>query len=200
MGHRLSSGLSRWLDDAVAGGEHPGLPERRLARVEQAHPRSPASVDREWGEAPPETPMSDTASGHVEYVRTVWPARPVHLPSIREQVRRWLDPLGLTGDTEQDFVLAASEAASNAVEHAYRPATAEDTVELTFWTEARAICIEIVDHGRWRAPAPVPGARGRGLMIMNGIIHTVLVHYDSRGTRVLLRHPTPVPLDQRRAT
>jgi serine/threonine-protein kinase RsbW len=141
--------------------------------------------------------MSDAEPGHVEYVRHVWPARPVHLASIRAEVRRWLTPLELTGDTEQDFVLAASEAASNAVEHAYQPTTAEDTVELTFWLEAHAICIEIVDRGHWRAPAPAPGSRGRGLMLMSNIIHTVLIHYDARGTRVLLRHPMPEPLDQR---
>jgi serine/threonine-protein kinase RsbW len=144
--------------------------------------------------------MSDSAPGHVEYVRQVWPARPVHLASIRAEVRRWLTPLGLTGDTEQDIVLAANEAASNAVEHAYRPVTAEDTVELTFWIETRAICIEIVDHGRWRAPGPLPSPRGRGLKLMSSIIHTVLIHYDGRGTRVLLRHPAPEPLDQRRAS
>jgi anti-sigma regulatory factor (Ser/Thr protein kinase) len=115
----------------------------------------------------------------------------VHLSSIRAEVRRWLAPLGLPEDTEQDIVLAANEAASTAAEHAYQPATAEDTVELTFWVEARAVCIEIVDHGRWRAPVPGPGFRGRGLMMMSNLINTVLIHYDGRGTRVLLRHPAP---------
>jgi serine/threonine-protein kinase RsbW len=143
--------------------------------------------------------MSDAAVGRVEYVHHVCPARPVHLASIRAEVRRWLDPLGLTEGTQQNIVLAANEAASNAAEHAYLPATAEDTVELTFWVESPAICIEIVDHGRWRAPATLPGARGRGMMIMSNLIHTVLIHHDSRGTRVLLRHPALAPLDKQRA-
>jgi serine/threonine-protein kinase RsbW len=47
-------------------------------------------------------------------------------------------------------VLAVSEAVSNSVEHAYTPPTADDTVELTFWTEPHALCVEIVDHGHWR--------------------------------------------------
>jgi len=29
---------------------------------------------------------------------------------------------------------------------------------------------------------------------------TVLIRYDGRGTRVLLRHPAPEPLGQRRAS
>jgi Histidine kinase-like ATPase domain len=56
---------------------------------------------------------------------------------MRAEVRRWLAPLALTGDAEDDLVLAVSEAATNCVEHAYIPATADDTVELTFWTEPK---------------------------------------------------------------
>ncbi|GAA5137852.1 ATP-binding protein [Pseudonocardia adelaidensis] len=141
--------------------------------------------------------MSTAAVGHVEYVHHVWPARPVHLASIRAEVRRWLAPLGLTEDTQEDIVLAANEAASNAAEHAYLPVTVGDTVELTFWVEARAVWIEIVDHGRWQAPAPRPGARGHGLKMMSNLVDTVLLHYDGRGTRVLLRHPAVAPHDQR---
>jgi anti-sigma regulatory factor (Ser/Thr protein kinase) len=89
----------------------------------------------------------------------------------------------------QDIVLAANEATSNVAEHAYAPATAVDTVEVTFWVEAQAVCVEVLDHGRWRSPAPLPGARGHGIKIMNSLIQTVLIHYDARGTRVLLRHP-----------
>jgi len=63
-------------------------------------------------------------------------------------MRRGLTPLALTGDAEDDLVLAVSEAASNSVEHACMPPTADDTVELTFWTEPRAICVEIADPTR----------------------------------------------------
>jgi hypothetical protein len=40
-------------------------------------------------------------------------------------------------------------------------ATADDTVELTFWTDARAIYVVIVDRGRWRTPSDQPTGRGR---------------------------------------
>ena len=64
-----------------------------------------------------------------------WPAHPRHLTALRAEVRHWLAPLALLGTAEIDLVLAVNEAASNCVEHAYTPATADDTVELTFWTE-----------------------------------------------------------------
>ncbi len=87
-----------------------------------------------------------------------------------------------------------NEAASNCIEHAYAPATVDGTVELTFWTEPGSVCVEIVDHGRWRAPCGQPTGRSRGIAIMQRLIPVVLIHYDNRGTRVLLSHPLPGPV------
>jgi serine/threonine-protein kinase RsbW len=124
-----------------------------------------------------------------EFVHRIWPANPHHLAPLRADVRRWLAPLALADDTEDDTVLATSEAASNCIEHAYLPATADDTVEVTFWTEPDAFYIEIVDHGVWQPPSSQPTGRGRGIDIMQRLIAFVLIHHDTRGTRVLLRHP-----------
>ena len=85
-----------------------------------------------------------------EFVHRIWPAHRRQLAPIRAEVHRWLAPLALAGDAEDDMVLAVSAAACNSVEHAYHPATAEDTVDVTFWTEPDALYIEIVDHGVWR--------------------------------------------------
>ena len=126
-----------------------------------------------------------------EFAHRVWPAHPRQLAPLRAEVRRWLAPLALTGDAEDDLVLAVSEAASNCVEHAYSPPTADDTVELTFWTEPHAVCVDIVDHGEWRTPSDQPTGRGRGIEIMQRLIAFVLIRHDTRGTRVLLRHPLP---------
>lgn len=116
---------------------------------------------------------------------------PRQLPPLRAEVRCWLTPFTLPDDAEDDLVLAVSEAASNSVEHAYAPPTADDTVELTFWTAARAIYIVIVDHSHWQTSSDQPTGRGRGIEIMQRLIAFVLIHHDNRGTRVLLRHPLP---------
>ena len=126
-----------------------------------------------------------------EFVHRTWPANPHQLASIRTQIRGWLAPLGLTEESKEDLVLAVNEAASNSVEHAYLSPTPGDTVELTFWTEAHAVCLEIVDHGAWRVSSGRSTVRGHGIEMMERLAASALVHYDARGTRVLLRHPIP---------
>ncbi len=128
----------------------------------------------------------------VAFVHQTWRADRSELAPIRSEVHRWLAPLGLTEDGEWDIVFAVNEAVTNAVEHAYAVATERDTVELSFWIEAGAMCIEIVDHGKWRMPdSPELTGCGRGIEVMQRVIESVLIRYDNRGTDVLLRHPLP---------
>lgn len=126
-----------------------------------------------------------------EFVHRTWPADPSHLAAVRAEARHFLAPLALTEDAQQDLVLAVSEAATNAIEHAYMPVLAGDIMELTCWTEPHTVFIEVTDHGRWLAPSRGPAGRGRGIAIMQRLVWSVLIHFDARGTRVLLSHPLP---------
>ncbi|GAA2564752.1 ATP-binding protein [Pseudonocardia hydrocarbonoxydans] len=137
--------------------------------------------------------------GRVEFVHRSWPADPAQLTVIRRELAGWLAPLSLTDDETADVVLAVDEAAANAVRHAYGP-DESGAVELTLWTEppadadteaATTLCIEIVDHGQWQAPAERPVEGGRGIPLMSTMSESVLIHYDDRGSRVLLRHRIP---------
>jgi serine/threonine-protein kinase RsbW len=142
---------------------------------------------------PPDHPaeLSDTG---IEYVHRSWPADATQLAVIRHELRRWVAPLGLSGDEIDDLVLAVDEAVANAVRHAY-PADLPGDVELTLWTEGEALCIEITDHGSWRMQETVTGDSrgGRGMLLMQHMVETVLVHFDGRGSRVLLRHRFGAP-------
>jgi serine/threonine-protein kinase RsbW len=133
-----------------------------------------------------------SASGHAPSIQAhrTWAADPVSLPHIRSQTWRWLAPLALDQDTEADLVLAVNEAASNAIEHAYAAPGPDDMVTVSFWTEPHHLCLEVADHGRWRAQAADPGHRGRGILIMQQVVGSVSIDEDPGGTRVLLRHPT----------
>jgi serine/threonine-protein kinase RsbW len=62
----------------------------------------------------------------------------------------------MTGEAQEDLVLAVSEAAGNSIEHGYLEGTASDTVELISWTEPGAVCVEVLDHGQWRTPRKEP--------------------------------------------
>jgi serine/threonine-protein kinase RsbW len=136
-------------------------------------------------------------TGRVEFVHRSWPADPNQLTVIRHELARWLVPLRLTEEETADVVLAVDEAAANAVLHAYGP-DESGAVELTLWTEPgpgrndASLFIEVVDHGHWRPPeAPTVGG-GRGIGLMNKVVESVLIHYDDRGSRVLLRSKLPV--------
>jgi anti-sigma regulatory factor (Ser/Thr protein kinase) len=134
--------------------------------------------------------MDQNSSGHVEFVHRSWPADPEQLVLIRRELAGWLAPLALSETETADVVLAVDEAAANAVRHAYGPEES-GVVELTLWTEPGTLSIEVVDHGNWRPPAERPTEGGRGIPLMSTMSEAVLIHYDERGSRVLLRHRIP---------
>jgi serine/threonine-protein kinase RsbW len=128
--------------------------------------------------------------GRVEFVHRAWPADPEQLSLIRRELASWLAPLGLSDEETADVVLAVDEAAGNAVRHAYGEGES-GIVELTLWTEPGTLCVEVVDHGSWRPPAERPAADCRGIGLMHNVSESVLIHFDERGSRVLLRHRVP---------
>jgi len=112
----------------------------------------------------------------------------------------YLAPLPLSHDRRDEIVLAVGEAAANAVEHAYRDRPEPGVIDVTFWIESDALCVEIRDYGRWREPASGPSPRGQGglgIVLMRRFIDCVLIHHDHRGTNVLLRHPMHSPAPDR---
>jgi len=143
--------------------------------------------------------MEQNASGHVEFVHRSWPADPHQLVLIRRELAGWLAPLALSETETADVVLAVDEAAANAVRHAYGPEES-GAVELTLWTEPGTLSIEVVDHGSWRPPADRPTEGGRGIPLMSTMSEAVLIHYDERGSRVLLRHRIPEGATAQEAT
>jgi anti-sigma regulatory factor (Ser/Thr protein kinase) len=133
-----------------------------------------------------ECTVADGRGESIRFARGVWPAHPRELAPMRAAVYRWLAPLSLPADAEHDLVFAVGEAATNSVEHAYRPSGVGDTVELTFWTEHHTVYFEVADHGIWKVPAGEPTGRGRGIEMMQRLMTFVLIRHDDRGTRVLM--------------
>jgi len=123
--------------------------------------------------------------------RRVWPAEAKQLAAMRAEVHRWLAPLDLPDDAEHDLVLAVNEAASNAIEHAYRAGGADRGVELAFWLGPDDLHIAIIDCGTWREPPSGRRGRGFGLEIIRRLVPGVAIDHDLRGTRILLQHPLP---------
>ncbi|WP_456818237.1 ATP-binding protein [Cellulomonas sp. URHB0016] len=100
------------------------------------------------------------------------------------------------------LVLGVSEAAANAVEHAYRhrdPAQPAGPVMLDARIDDDAMIRVVVrDHGQWREPEPRPGERGRGFSMIATAGLQLAVDPGPAGTAVTLECPArrPAPVDE----
>ena len=117
-----------------------------------------------------------------------WPADPRVLAEIRRTVRVWLGAIDIDTHLCDDLVYATSEAASNAVEHAYLSPDAGSTVEVTLWSEQGTVNVEIADRGTWLPVRRYPTNRGHGLRLIRGLIESVGIESGADGTTVTLRH------------
>jgi anti-sigma regulatory factor (Ser/Thr protein kinase) len=111
-----------------------------------------------------------------------WPSAVSSIRVMRLALRPVLDLTGLPDDDLEDLVLAAGEAATNAVEHARSP----QPPFLDVLTEVGAGRARIVvqDHGRWRRPTGA-GDRGRGLQLIGSLADATLT-VGPRGTTMVL--------------
>lgn len=111
------------------------------------------------------------------------PAEPHAVPGLRRRVARFLSAAGASEYESYEITLAISEAAGNAVEHAYGPADASFDVSAAF--EDGTVVATVSDHGSWRDPRDPE--RGRGLRIIRALMDDVQVHAGTDGTLVSMR-------------
>jgi len=123
-------------------------------------------------------------------IRTTWPAQPYVLPLARAHVRSWLSEVGFPTATSDDVVLAANEAVTNAIVHAYLPEQSAATFDLATWCEQGLACVAVQDRGLWRLAAGSEFG-GHGLTLMHALVHSVDIAIDDSGTRVTLCEPIP---------
>jgi signal transduction histidine kinase/serine phosphatase RsbU (regulator of sigma subunit) len=115
------------------------------------------------------------------------PADATSLAPLRERLRRWLLAEGLDRAAAGDVLLAAGEAASNAVEHPIEPVP--PAIVVTLAREGTGVTrVDIRDHGRWDAEPSLPH-RGRGMQIMRRISgEEIEIDRTPHGTTVTIRH------------
>ena len=110
------------------------------------------------------------------------PARPYVLGGLRNTLGRWLQAVGADESELFDITLSASEAATNAIEHAY--GAREATFAIRCEHDGERVTIVVRDSGRWRTSRPPSG--GRGLGIIHSLIDEVSVENDQDGTVVTM--------------
>jgi anti-sigma regulatory factor (Ser/Thr protein kinase) len=114
------------------------------------------------------------------------------IPSIRRELTAFLSTTGLSDDAFYDLLLAASEAASNAVDHPQDPTEPFFDVVAEIDDDG-GVTIVVRDYGRWLEPTPSP-YRGRGLPMMRVLADTI-VTAGTHGTMVTIRNHRAAAVD-----
>jgi len=110
-------------------------------------------------------------------------ATPTVLAPLRRAVSRWLAVQRATEVERFDLTLAVSEAAANAIEHAYGPRRARFEINCSY--RAGVVTITVSDRGTWRSSG---GRRlGRGLALMSELTDDVIVDRHKDGTIIVLK-------------
>jgi GAF domain-containing protein/anti-sigma regulatory factor (Ser/Thr protein kinase) len=181
-----------------------GLVERRDMWIDEGLRRLEAAAVAATGGRPTAEELCDVLLARLEQVPTAddvallaarstvaahgrlalsLPAEPTSLAPMRRTLRGWLVSAGADEDEVYDLLVATTEAAANAVEHAYGP------VDALFEVEASAdddeVTIVVRDFGEWRPPRG--RNRGRGTLLMKELTDHYELSATEAGTEVRLR-------------
>ncbi|HEY2536355.1 MAG TPA: SpoIIE family protein phosphatase [Solirubrobacteraceae bacterium] len=178
-----------------------GLIERRGESIDEGFQRLTAAAhaaagrtdssfaDRVYRALLDETPLEDDVALLAietmplqDTLEMTLPARPHVLGGLRNTLGRWLEVAGANEDELFDITLSASEAAANAIEHAYGAREASFTVRLE--RNGQDVTVTVGDVGRWRTSRQHGG--GRGLDIMRSLLDSVNIDSGADGTVVTM--------------
>jgi signal transduction histidine kinase/CheY-like chemotaxis protein len=110
------------------------------------------------------------------------PSEPAAVPALRRRLRSWLDSCGIDPDDAYDLLLAACEAATNAIEHAQEPT--ERFFDVAAAVVDGRVRIWVRDYGQWRERVPSMD-RGRGGTLMSAV-GEIIATPSPEGTTVVI--------------
>jgi serine/threonine-protein kinase RsbW/stage II sporulation protein AB (anti-sigma F factor) len=124
------------------------------------------------------------ASGLLIYERLL-PALPGSVPCIRAELTRALERYSVAEDRSQDIALVFTEAATNAVVHAYREMRL-GPLYVTATLEHDEVILSVCDCGRGMTPSAQRAGLGAGLVVMMRLADHLEISANaaSRGTCV----------------
>jgi GAF domain-containing protein/anti-sigma regulatory factor (Ser/Thr protein kinase) len=169
-GKSIDAGLERLRSLAEGAGDVEALAERVVGAMVPREPRDDVVL------LAARLPLLPAR------LRARWPADAHALAAVRLLLRRWLRAQGVSELELDDITIAAQEACTNAVEHAYGPGQA--AFEFDAECVDRRVRIVVRDAGRWRAPRGTN--RGRGLPIMQQLMDVVDIRQTDDGTEIVL--------------
>ncbi len=123
----------------------------------------------------------------IEALEVTLPAIPTSVGHLRSYAREFAAGAGATDEAVTDIALAISEAATNAVLHAYPAgATTNGTASLRGKVSDDWLELAIADRGAGFRPSPT-GGLGLGLKVMAEVSDSMTVEQRDEGTTVVLR-------------
>jgi serine phosphatase RsbU (regulator of sigma subunit)/anti-sigma regulatory factor (Ser/Thr protein kinase) len=111
------------------------------------------------------------------------PAQRDLLRGLRHRVDTWLEQRGVEASARGAAVLALHEACINAIEHGY--GNGPGTVAVTLEHDRNTLKIRVADNGSWR-DSPSASDRGRGIVLMRGLMDASRIVKKPTGTEVLM--------------
>jgi CheY-like chemotaxis protein/anti-sigma regulatory factor (Ser/Thr protein kinase) len=124
---------------------------------------APPSLVITPGPPAPRRPQEPEAEPDVEWRL---PSSASSIPALRRRLRGWLETARVGEDQAYDLLLAACEAATNAIEHAQEPT--QPYFDVSAGVEDGCVRIAVRDYGQWRERVPSMD-RGRGSTLMSAI-------------------------------
>jgi serine phosphatase RsbU (regulator of sigma subunit)/anti-sigma regulatory factor (Ser/Thr protein kinase) len=172
-GSSLNQGLERLVSEASG---RPAEPESLCDRL----------IGGLVGDQPPPDDVALLAAHVVtvpdERLELELPCRLSTLAPLRRLLRHWLSGVRASSGEVQDILVAVSEAATNAIEHAHGPIEASYRVE--GWLLGDRVTVTVTDSGSWRERRGVE--RGRGTQLMRELMDGFELHTSGAGTVVEL--------------
>lgn len=166
-----------------------GLQRLTVAAKGAAERKDSSFADRVYRALLDETPLDDDVALLAiesmpleDPLEMILPARPNVLGGLRATLGRWLRAAGADENELFDIAVSVSEAATNAIEHAYGAREASFTVRCE--RDGQDVTVTVGDIGRWRTNRPQGG--GRGLKIMRALLDSVKIDSDKEGTVVTM--------------
>ncbi len=125
--------------------------------------------------------FAGTSRGHLRVRR---PARAAELSPVRRILSAWLETAGFGAEEIGSIAVAMTEAATNAIEHAYGPAEGWFEVEGQIHADG-SVGLTVRDGGRWRPKSR--GGGGRGLALIGRLMDEFEVRRAEIGTEIWMR-------------
>jgi anti-sigma regulatory factor (Ser/Thr protein kinase) len=118
-----------------------------------------------------------------------FPSTPPGVGAMRREVAAFAERAGMDEEGVGSVRLAVSEAATNAVVHAYRESAGE--LQVRAFVQARELVVIVCDTGIGLAPRPDSPGLGLGMPLMASVTSSFQVVSDGAGTEIRMMFALP---------